>query len=50
VEGIECYVLRGGALKNSAKHVRAANRARSRTAGKLRGFYFGFRLAMDSTF
>ncbi len=48
VEGAESYVLRGGALNNSAKHVRAANRARSRPAGKLRGFNCGFRLAMDS--
>ena len=48
VEGAESYVLRGGALNNSAKHVRAANRAKSRPAGKLRGFNCGFRLAMDS--
>ena len=48
VEGAESYVLRGGALNNSAKHVRAANRARDRPAGKLRGFNCGFRLAMDS--
>ena len=50
VEGAESYVLRGGALNNSAKHVRAANRARDRPAGKLRGFNCGFRLAMDSPF
>ena len=48
VEGAESYVLRGGALNNSAKHVRAANRARDRPAGRLRGFNCGFRLAMDS--
>ena len=49
VEGAESYVLRGGALNNSAKHIRAANRAKSRPAGNLRGYNCGFRLAMDSS-
>ena len=38
MEGAESYVLRGGALNNSVKHVCAANRARSSPAGKYRGF------------
>ena len=49
VEGAESYVLRGGALNNSAKHVRAASRTKSRPAGNLRGYNCGFRLAMDSS-
>ena len=47
--GAESYTLRGGALNNSAKWVRAAARARSRPDGRLRGYNCGFRLAMDST-
>ena len=49
VSGARLYVLRGGALNNSPKYVRAASRAKSRPAGNLRGYNCGFRLAMDST-
>ena len=48
VTGAKRYVLRGGALNNYSKYVRVANRAKSRPAGKLRGFNCGFRLVMDS--
>jgi hypothetical protein len=49
VSGARLYVLRGGALNNSPKYVRAASRAKSRPAGNLRGYNCGFRLAMDSS-
>jgi|AP95_1055475.scaffolds.fasta_scaffold13126_2 formylglycine-generating enzyme required for sulfatase activity len=47
--GAQSYTLRGGALNNSAKWVRAAARARDRPEGSLRGYNCGFRLAMDSS-
>jgi len=49
VSGASRYVLRGGALNNSPKYVRAASRAKSRPARNLRGYNCGFRLAMDSS-